>query len=95
MAKTLTVRAKPPEPARRYDWEAIAEELRADPNEWHLVFTQDRHSLVIAINKGNIAAFNKSNEFHVKTRANANRNGDGPRMCDLYMQYVPNKKGAK
>lgn len=79
-----------------YDWSAIADQLRARPEEWALVFTDDRNSLVTAIRLDGIAALRKSKGFQVRTRNNKRPEGL-PRTCDLWMRYVPefDSEGSK
>lgn len=79
-----------PPPARevRYDWPAIADKLRARPEEWALIFTGDRTTLVTALRAGSIRALRPRAGFEVRT---ANNTRGTPRTCDLWMRYVPAK----
>lgn len=76
----------------KYDWSAIADDLRADPNQWHLIFEQDRSSVAHAVRQGSIAAVRPSDGFEVTTRNNTR---GSPRLCDLYLMYVPPKRKRK
>jgi hypothetical protein len=78
----------PPLPTPRYDWQAIAAKARKTPGRWRIVFTQDRQSLRVAIRAGDIAALKPSKGFVTTTRNNRRPEG-GPRLCDLYVKYVP------
>lgn len=71
-----------------YDWRQVAEDLRAAPGEWHLVFENDRHTLAHAISQNGIVALRSSKGFETSTRNNV-RHEDGSRTCDLWMRYVP------
>ena len=83
--------AVPPDPVRRYDWVAIAEQLRGSPLEWARVFEQDRTSLVNAIRQGGIVALRPELGFEVRT---TNNTRTAPRTCSLYMRYNPDKEGT-
>lgn len=82
-----------------YDWSTIADQLRANPNEWALVFEQDRASVVHTIRRGQITALRPvwserpddelAEGFEITTRNNTR--GE-TRMCDLYMRFVPRKR---
>ncbi len=85
-----------------YDWSAIADQLRARPEQWALVFTDDKNSLVTAIRIDGIAALRKSKGFQVRTRNNKRPINEKtgkplPRTCDLWMRYVPelDSEGSK
>lgn len=95
--KQQTVEWEDPPEKVRYDWEAIAKQLRARPGEWAKVFEQDRATLVNAIRLGGITAIKPDKGFEWKTRNNKREvppsEGEPgrPRMCDLYLRYVPSK----
>jgi len=86
----------PPEsrPTRgRYDWDAIAEQLRSDPGQWYRIFEGDVTSLATAIRINGIKALRKDKGFRVKTTNNKRGVADAepptPRTCDLWLRYEP------
>lgn len=84
--KTSTVVWEEPPPNTAYDWEAIAEDLRARPGQWAKVFEGDRTSYVVAIRSGSIRALRPEDGFEVKTRDNTR---EPVRTCTLYLRYNP------
>lgn len=79
-------------PARiRYDWAAIADQVRERPMSWALVFTQDRTSVVNAIRMGGIAAVHPDLGFETLTTNNVR---EPIRKCDLYIRWNPDKVNA-
>jgi hypothetical protein len=81
----------PPGRRTRYNWESIANQLRAQPNEWALIFQGDRVSVVNAIRQGGIGPVHPGIGFQVRT---ANNVRGEIRTCDLYMRYVPPVSGS-
>lgn len=78
----------PPEPKRlKYDWVKIAKRCKRRPGDWLLVFEQDKETYATAIRQGGIAALTKDKGFELRT-AN-NRQSARPRVCDLWVRYVP------
>ena len=77
---------EPAVPRMRYDWPAIAEELRSKPREWGKVFESDKTSIVNAIRQGAIAPLNPTLGFEIRTRNNVRY---PERRCSLYMRYMP------
>jgi hypothetical protein len=77
----------PPEPPKRYDWEAIAKRCRRQPGKWFLVFEQDRQTLATTLRQDGASALQRRKGFEVRT-VNNNINVR-PRVCDLYVRYVP------
>jgi hypothetical protein len=78
---------EPPSNESRYDWDAIATQLRQRPGEWAKIFEHDRTSLATAIRINGIKALPAS-EFEVRTRNN--KRGE-VRTCTMYLRYNPNK----
>lgn len=77
----------PPKPVRgKYDWTAIAEQLRQRPGEWAKIFDEDRSSLATAIRIKGIIALHPDKGFVVRTSNNTRGN---PRTCSLYLMYDP------
>lgn len=76
-----------------YDWHAIARDLERAPNEWHKVFENDRHSLVVSLRSGSNHALLPQHGFETTTRNTRQNNPDAgqPRTCTLYLRYVPEK----
>lgn len=87
--KTIITKEDPPPKRSTYDWEGIAEQLRAEPGEWFKVFERGRISVVNAIRNDSIAALPRS-EFEVQTRNNIREDPefDGARTCSLYLRYI-------
>ena len=75
---------------QRYDWQAIAEQLKSRPMEWANVFDEDRTSLATAIRNKGIKALNPDDGFEVKTSNNVR---GVPRTCTMYLRYNPEKGG--
>lgn len=100
--KTVTWEEPPPAQRGRYDWAAIAAQLRAKPGEWAKVFDRDLTSVVNAIRIGGIKdlPLNKGEGgFEVTTTNNRREDPDfdGVRTCTLFLRYVPEpkKKGRR
>lgn len=83
-----TITFKNPPVSTRYDWRAIAEQLRAQPMEWANIFEHGRTSLVNALRAGKIVALHPDLGFEITT---TNNTRDLPRTCDLYMRFNPDK----
>lgn len=79
---------EPPSGRRRYDWSAIAQQLRERPGQWAKIFDHDRSSLATAIRIKGIHALLPEKGFEVRT---ANNTRDTPRTCTLYLRYNPEK----
>lgn len=91
---------EPPPRRERYDWEAIAEQLRERPGEWARVFDNDLTSLATAIRLSGIAALRPvvspttgsargaRQPWGYEVRTTNNRRGS-PRTCTLWLRYVP------
>lgn len=73
----------------RYDWWAIAEQLRSRPGEWAMVFEGGLTSTVNAIRQGHVNAVRSDLGFEITT---LNNTREQPRTCDLWMRYNPDKK---
>lgn len=84
--KVVKFTEPPPDRRRRYDWKAIAQQLRDRPGEWAVVFTDDKTSLVNAIRQGNIPALHRDRGFTVRTTENV---PGPPRKCTLWAMYDP------
>lgn len=88
----VTWETPPPRQTERYDWTAIAEQLRSKPGAWAKIFENDRASLATAIRTSGIRALLPSEGFEVRTTNNVR--GE-PRTCDMYLRYNPKKAGKK
>lgn len=77
----------------RYDWEAIAEDLRAHPHEWARIFENDLTSLATAIRINGIKVLRSDRGFRVRTSNNKRglpgQDPPQPRTCDLWLRYEP------
>jgi hypothetical protein len=85
----------PPTTGVKYDWDAIAEQLRTQPMKWAKVFDDGRVSVVNAARQGNIKAVHPSLGFEVRT---ANNVRYPVRKCSMYLRFNParvEKKGKK
>lgn len=97
MPATKTVKkVKPAEPptrrVQRYDWAALAKQLRADPGEWYKIFEGDKTSIVTSLRADHMKDIPMS-DFEVQT---ANNRRDAPRTCDLYLRArITPTKGRK
>lgn len=87
-AKAEVVWEDPPPGRGRYDWQAIADQLRERPGQWAKIFEQDRASLATAIRIRGVHALLPEKGFEVKT---ANNKRSTPRLCDLYLRYNPER----
>lgn len=77
-------------PVNKYDWYAVADALRAKPNQWALIFENGPLSLVTSIRQG-VQALPRD-EFEIRTTDNVKT---APRTCTLYLRYVPKKNRKK
>ena len=82
----------PPPGRQRYDWAAIAEQLRERPLQWAKIFDQDRASLATAIRINGIQALLPEKGYEVRT---ANNTRETPRTCTMYLRYNPEKDVSK
>jgi hypothetical protein len=80
----------------KYDWDAIADRLRRKPGVWLCVFKQDRSTYASTIWQGNLRAIRRDLGFEIRTANNTRpKPGEGPRLCDLWLRYVPEKDPTK
>jgi hypothetical protein len=80
----------------KYDWVKIAARCKRRPGEWVSVFKQDKQTYVTTLHQSGIAALRREKGFEFRS-AN-NRIKQYPRVCDLWVRYVPEKdqqKGSK
>jgi len=78
----------PPSNRVRYDWYTIADELRANPMRWGMIFRNDRSSVAVALRQGAIIAMHPDLGFEFRT---ANNTRHPQRRCDLYARFNPDK----
>jgi len=71
-----------------YDWSAIADQLRSDPMQWHVVFHEGRVAISNAVRQGSVSAVHPDLGFETRT---ANNTRHPPRTCTLYLRYNPAK----
>lgn len=76
----------PPVRPQRYDWEAVAKNLKRRPHKWARVFEKDRTSLTVALRGGRISALKPAKGFEFRT---SNGTREQPRTCTLHARYVP------
>lgn len=83
---------EPPATPRRYDWAAIAADLRDHPGEWIKVFDSDRASLAEMIRNQDVTHLLAHDGFEVKTRNNTSERDEAGkkvnRRCALYLRWV-------
>src|SRR5262245_21911890 len=91
----------PPERGSRYDWAAIAEQLKSRPGEWAKIVDHDRYSLATSIRiASDQHPLNRAKEFELRT-SNNRFDSTGTRVCTLHMRALPEepkpskKKGGK
>lgn len=85
----------PPGRHTDYDWTAIATKLKAQPEQWGLIFENDKHSRVVSLIQGSVKALRPSDGFEFRTSNNHytdNPGGGRTRRCSLYARYVPPKR---
>jgi hypothetical protein len=70
----------------RYDWVAIAAQLKAHPLEWGKIFDQDKISVVNAVRQGDIKPLHPDLGFLVRT---ANNIRTPQRVCTMFLMYDP------
>lgn len=91
----------PPKKVPRYDWAAIAEQLKADPGVWHQIYEKDKTGYAVAVSNDDIAPLRSSLGFQVRTANNTRgrpANGTDPgeaRTCSLYLRWVKPKRMTK
>lgn len=73
--------------ARRYDWDAVLAQLKANPTKWALLGEGERISIYNAIRGGKISNFHWSMGVEV-TSANNDLTAS-PRTADIYVRYNP------
>lgn len=77
----------------KYNWEAIAERCKAQPEEWLLVYEQDRRSIAVAVRQQSVTKMTEAAGFEVTTRNN--KTDVEPNVCDLWVRYVPAKDQSR
>jgi hypothetical protein len=73
----------------KYNWEAIAARCKAQPDEWLLVYEQDRRSIAVAVRTQHVSKVTEAAGFESTTRNN--KTDVDPSVCDLYIRYVRSK----
>jgi hypothetical protein len=92
----------PAEHRGRYDWAAIAADLRSRPGEWALIFERDKTTYANAFQLGlkdlprDEFEARTSNTVPAVTKAEADELGiePRPRLCSLWLRYNPKKESA-
>jgi hypothetical protein len=94
---TVEFEEPPPRRTQRYDWDAIAKQLRRKPMRWAKVFDKDKTSIATAIRIDGIKALRADKGFEVTTSNNdrGNPEEDIPRTCTMYLRYNPEKDRSK
>lgn len=96
----ITFEQPPTEERGKYDWAAIAADLRTRPGEWALIFDRDKTTFVNAFYLGlkdlPIGEFEArtSNSDRGVPKAQAEATGEQfvPRTCSLWLRYVGKNK---
>lgn len=91
-SSTVVWKDPPPQRTRRYDWESIAKKLRRRPNQWALVFDDDKASIATALRAGAVRVLTPSKGFEVRT---ANNVREPERRCSMWLRYNPEKDTEK
>jgi hypothetical protein len=87
----------PPPPNSGYEWSDIAQALQNNPNDWLRVFEEGPVSIANAIRQSSIMALTpvvrpgRGGGFEVRTR---NNKVGPPRVCSLYLRWVPPLEGS-
>lgn len=81
----------PPPPGHGYRWPELAEQLRANPDEWLLVFEDGPVSVINAIRQASIAVLTpirmrKDTHPGFEVRTRNNRVGP-PKTADFYLRW--------
>lgn len=81
------IRFEDPSPHRRrkFDWEAIAEELRAHPNQWAIVAENDYTGVASQIKNGTYKAFRPVGRWEATVRGVDLKTG---KAAKIYARYV-------
>jgi hypothetical protein len=89
-----TWEAPPPSPSG-FDWTAIAQALRENPEQWLKLFDSGPASVVNAIRQGSIRALRpmvlRGGRGGFEVRTTENRPGP-PRTATCYLRYVPGEE---
>lgn len=97
MNKGMTWESPPPPAGGSYDWEEVAANLRANPNQWLRVFEDGPVAVANAIRQQQIVALrprrNADNAVGFEVRTRNNKPGP-PKTCTLYLRYVQPEGGA-
>lgn len=86
--KVIQVEFMEPPAYTRYDWQSVADKLRAKPNEWSRVFKDGPVSAVNSLRQGVQALPPDEFEFRTSNNDKTAR----PRTCDLWVKYTPKKR---
>lgn len=81
---------EPPEKVTRvkYDWLAIAKQLRSRPMEWALVFRHGRLTTANAVRQGSVRPVHPALGFEVRT---TDTTRGAPRTCTMWLRWNPDK----
>ena len=82
----------PPPPRVKFDWDAIAEQLRSEPGEWFLVFEEGPVTVATSIRQGDTKALT---DPHFEVATANNTPGPGRRTCTLWLRWNPEKSKDK
>ena len=70
----------------RYDWDAIALQLRQHPGQWAMVFEHGKTSTANAVRQGAVRALAPEAGFQVRTTNNVR---EPVRTCTLWLRWNP------
>jgi len=89
LSKTQPEWADPGLAHSAYDWPAIADQLRANPNQWLRIYESGSRAVPISIRSGSVKALLPEDGFEVTTRNNVASTKGSPGSCSLFLRYVP------
>lgn len=71
-----------------YDWDAIAQMLRAEPMRWRKIFEHGPLSTANSVRQGGVKVLRRDLGFEFKSR---NNTGPPDRTCTFYIRFNPEK----
>jgi hypothetical protein len=82
-------KATPPASPRPtvYDWQALADQVKAEPYEWFQIAKMDYPSYISHLKAGRVKAFEDVEWWEFTSRSKV-RPSDGKRVYTLYARYI-------
>lgn len=72
---------------KRYDWDAILNQLRDNPEQWAILEEQGKVSIHNAISQGKISNFHP--DMGIESRTAHTDFSVSPRRADIWVRYAP------